>query len=176
MLRFCDNLRLVNGLLYRKWIYKEEVRYLQFILPKSFHKRTVMACHDQFGHLRMDKILVLLEERFFWPKMKEHVHTHNRNGDQCLHFKQTPEQAPMYHLELIHMDFLTIGSKMGAAKEINVLAITDCFTKSVQGYITLNKTAKTLAETLYVHISQKGRFVTENVLNTNVRRPKNNPF
>ena len=30
-----------------------------------------MACHDQFGHLGMDKTLVLLQEKFFWPKMNE---------------------------------------------------------------------------------------------------------
>ena len=62
LLRFHDNLHLLNGLLYRKWIYKEEITYLQFVLPISFHKRTVMACHDQFGHLGMDKTLVLLQE------------------------------------------------------------------------------------------------------------------
>ena len=82
----------------------------------------VMACHDQFGHLGMDKTLVLLQERFFWPKMNEDVRTHIRNFDHCLRFKQAPEQAPMetietmYPLELIHVDFLTIGSKQGPNK------------------------------------------------------------
>ena len=70
LLCFRVNLHLLNGLLYRKWIYKEEITYLQFVLPISFHKRTVMAFHDQFGHLGMDKTLVLLQERFFWLKMK----------------------------------------------------------------------------------------------------------
>ena len=55
-----------------------------------------MACHDQFGHLGMDKtFVVLLQERFFWLKMNEDVKTHIRNCDYCLRFKQTPEQAPM---------------------------------------------------------------------------------
>ena len=31
-------------------------------------------------------------------------------------------------LELIHMDFLTIGSKSGPLKDINVLVVTDRFT------------------------------------------------
>ena len=68
LLRFHDKLRLVNGLLYRKWIYKEEITYLQFVLPKSFRKRMVMACHNQFGHFSMDKTLVLLQERFSGQK------------------------------------------------------------------------------------------------------------
>ena len=49
LLRFRDNLRLVDGLLYRKWVYKKEVVYLQFVLPKTFRKKTILACHDQFG-------------------------------------------------------------------------------------------------------------------------------
>ena len=63
--------------------------------------------------------------------MNKEVRTHIRNCDRCLRFKQAPEQALMetiettYPLELIHIDFLTIGSKQGPNKEINVLVITD---------------------------------------------------
>ena len=64
-LRFRDNLHLVDGLLYQKWVYKEEMVYLQFVLPKTFHKKTILACHDQFGHLGIDKMLVLVQEQFF---------------------------------------------------------------------------------------------------------------
>ena len=114
-----------------------------------------MACHDQFGHLGMDKTLVLLQERFFWPKMNDDVRTHIRNCVHCIRFKQTPEQAPMetiemtYPLELIHIDFLTIGSKQGPNKEINVLVITDQFTHYAQGFITSSQSAKAVVETIY---------------------------
>ena len=64
ILRFKDNLKLVEGLLYCKWLYKNEMVYLQFVLPETYRKRTVIACHDEFGHLGMDKTLVLLQERF----------------------------------------------------------------------------------------------------------------
>ena len=60
LLRFRDNLCLVGGLLYRKWVYKEEIFYLKFVLPKSFPKKTILACHDHFGHLGIDKMLLLL--------------------------------------------------------------------------------------------------------------------
>ena len=36
ILRFRDNLKLVDGLLYRRWVYKDEITYLQFILPCEF--------------------------------------------------------------------------------------------------------------------------------------------
>ena len=38
ILCFRDNLKLVDGLLYHKWIYKNEIMYLQFVLPCSFRK------------------------------------------------------------------------------------------------------------------------------------------
>ena len=91
LLQFRDNLCLVGGLLYRKWVYKEEMVYLQFVFPKSFPKKTILACHDYFGHLGIDKMLVLLQERFFWPKMNEDMHKHIKSCDCCLRFKQVPE-------------------------------------------------------------------------------------
>ena len=39
----------------------------------NFRKRTVISCHDQFGHLGMDKTLIILQERFLWPKMNDDV-------------------------------------------------------------------------------------------------------
>ena len=73
ILRFKDDLKIVNGLLYRKWVYKNEMSYLQFVLPVSYRQRAVLACHDQFGHLGMDKTLTLLQERFFWPQMNDDI-------------------------------------------------------------------------------------------------------
>ena len=64
ILRFRDDLKLVDGLLYRKWLYKNEMSYLQFVLPVSYRERTVVACHDQFGHLGMDKTLVCFKKDF----------------------------------------------------------------------------------------------------------------
>ena len=74
--------------------------------------------------------------------MNDDVRNHIRGCNRCLRFKQAPEIAPMetietaYPLELIHMDFLTIGSKTTLNKDINILVITDRFTRYAQGYVT----------------------------------------
>ena len=155
IMRFRMDLRIVDDLLYRKWVYKNEVAYLQFLLPVSFRKKTVMACHDHFGHLGMDKTLVLLQERFFWPKMNDDVHTHIRNCDRCLRFKQTPEKDEMqsiettYPMELVHMDFLTIGSKLKGDNEVDILVITDHFTRYAQAFTCSAQMAAVVATTLY---------------------------
>ena len=54
-----------------------------------------------------------------------------------------------YPLELVHMDFLTIGSKRGPTNDINILVVTDRFTRYAQGFVTSSQTARAVAETFY---------------------------
>ena len=176
LLRFKEHLKLVEGLLYHKWLYKSEIVYLQFILPVTYRRKTVVGCHDEFGHLGMDKTLVLLQERFFWPRMNDNVHIHIRSCEHCIQFKQKPEREEMssfktsYPLKIVHMEFLTIGSKKDPNKEINVLVITDHFTHYAQVFVTTSQTAIVVAQTLYkeyfvhyswldkLHSNQAGNF------------------
>ena len=51
-----------------------------------------------------------------------------------------------YPLELIHLDFLSIGGKDDKMKSI--LVVTDHFTRYAQCYVTSNQTALTVAKTL----------------------------
>ena len=53
-----------------------------------------------------------------------------------------------YPLELVHMDFLTIG-KPNTDKMVNILIVTDHFTKYAQAYVTPNQTAPMVACTLW---------------------------
>ena len=54
-----------------------------------------------------------------------------------------------YPMELIHLDFLTLGGKGGDTKSTNILVVTDHFTKYVQAYITPKQTAVVVAHTLW---------------------------
>ena len=54
-----------------------------------------------------------------------------------------------YLMELIHLDFLTLGRKAGDAKSTNILVRTDQFTKYAQAYITPKQTAVVVAHTLW---------------------------
>ena len=87
--------------------------------------------------------------------MNVDVRKHIKSCDLCLRFKQVPERASMetietsYPLELIHIDFLTIGSKRGPLKDINILVVTDRFTRYTQGLVASNQTAKAVTETFY---------------------------
>ena len=54
-----------------------------------------------------------------------------------------------YPMEIVHIDFLVIDSKKDINKEINVLVITDHFTRYAQAFVTTSQTAHTVAITLY---------------------------
>ena len=141
---------------YQKAILKNHPEPVaQFVLPKRFVCKVILACCDDNRHLGMEQTLRLLQERFFWSKMAEDVHTHICTCERCLRFKQPQEKAEMqpilvsYPIELIHLDFLTLGGKAGDAKSTNILVITDHFTKYAQAYITPKQTAVVVAHTLW---------------------------
>ena len=89
----------------------------QFVLSKSNRWKATLALHDNYGHLGMEKTLGLLQERFFWPKIIEDVCNHIRTCERCTRYKQSSEREKLkpihctYPLELVHIDFLTIGKE-----------------------------------------------------------------
>ena len=74
----------------------------------------------------MERTLGLLQERFFWPKMTTGVREHIRTCERCTHFKLPQERVEMktitasYPLELIHLDFLMMGTRNDGDRNVNV--------------------------------------------------------
>ena len=156
LLKYRKNLFVNNGLLYQKVTLKNHLEPVtQFVLPKRFIGKVILTCHDDNAHLGMERTLGLLQEWFFWPKMAEDVHICIHTCDRCLRFKQPQEKAEMqpilvsYPMELIHLDFLTLGGKAEDTKNVNILIVTDHFTKYAQAYITPKQTAIVVAHTLW---------------------------
>ena len=156
LLKYRKDLFLKNGLLYWKVMLKNHSEQIsQFVLPKNFICKVVLACHDDSGHLGMERTLGLLQEWFFWPKMAEDVWSHIHTCDLCLTFKQPQEKSEMqpilvsYPLELVYLDFLTLGGKTDDSKSVNVLVVIDHFTKYAQAYVTPKQTAVIVAKTLW---------------------------
>ena len=88
----------------------------------------------------MDKTTLLLQKRFFWNNLVNETRDHIRNCNRCLSFK-TPEETTSleriecsYPLEMIHLDFLSIGQpeKDHSGKDkkpINISVVMDHFTR-----------------------------------------------
>ena len=154
-----SSFKISEGPISEKWLtvsrslIKEPSRtYSQFVLPKSFICQEILACHDDNGHLGMERTLGLLQERFFWPKMTDDVHMHMCTCDRCKRFKQPQERSEMqpilvsYLLELVHLDFLTLGGKVDDNRGVNILIVTEHFTKYAQAYVTPKQIPQWLLE------------------------------
>ena len=112
------HLKLIEGILYRNVQLKHQPKEVrQLVLPKPLRKRMVLACHDEMGHMGMDRVLLLLQDRVFWPGMAKDVRIHIRTCERCERFKtpkdleEASQTEALYPLELIHVDFLQIGGK-----------------------------------------------------------------
>ena len=93
LLKYRNNLFLNNRLLYQKVTLKNHLEPVaQFVLPKRFIHKMILTCHDDNGHLGMERTLELLQERFFLPKMVEDVWIHIHTCEKCLRFKQPQEK------------------------------------------------------------------------------------
>ena len=87
--------------------------------------------------------------------MSKDVREHIRTCERCEHFKERPSTEEIeqteaeYPLEMIHVDFLVIGGKKDPRKDINVLVVTDHFTRYAQAYVTMSQTTATVAKVLF---------------------------
>ena len=116
----------------------------QFVLPKPYWKQSLEACHDNMGHLGIERTTSLLRDRFYWPTMIEDIEYHVKSCPHCLRFKTQPEKAELNliiatrPLELVHIDYLTVEAPTNSKsdKDTNVPVITDHFTRYAQAHVT----------------------------------------
>ena len=103
--------------------------------------------------------------------MADDVHTHIHTCDRCLRFKQPKEKSELqpilvsHPMELVHLDFLTLGGKADDNRSINILVVTDYFMKYAQAYVTPKQTAVMVAQTLWedflVHYGWPEKILTD---------------
>ena len=93
-LKYHKDLFLRNGLLHQRVTLKNHQGPIsQFVLPKNLICKVILTCHDDSGHLGMERTLGLLQERFLWPTMADDVCIHICTCDRCLMFKQPQEKV-----------------------------------------------------------------------------------
>ena len=143
----CNRSRLLfyGGLLYRK-IFDGQLQEneFQFMLPKSYWKQALEACHDNMGQLGTERTTFLLRDWFYWPSVLEDIEHHVKTCPRCIRFKTQPEKAELIPiianrpLELVHIDYLTIEAPINSRsdEDINILVVTDHFTRYAQAYVT----------------------------------------
>lgn len=151
-----DRLRMVSGILYRRWEDDDGVSFItQLIVPKSMQAQVLRYHHDipSAGHLGAEKTLGRIKQGFYWPSMKETVSAYCHSCDQCAARKQSKRKnhAPLgsYHVgEPMERVALDILGPLPLTKNGNkyVLVMVDCFTKWTEAVALPDQEAKTVAK------------------------------
>ena len=94
MFWFGSRLVMRHGLLYKKYydINLKEER-MQFVLHQKYWNKALEACHDNVGHLEIERTLFLLCDWFYWPNMAQDVEIYVKSCPRCLRFKRLPERV-----------------------------------------------------------------------------------
>ncbi|CAF3084335.1 unnamed protein product [Rotaria socialis] len=132
-------------------------------LPSSMIQSLLTAIHDdpfQSGHFSIDKIMSKIRTRYWWPHMKQDVHSHVQACVLCQQYNYS-RQKKSGHLQPIPpvaiplsvtgMDFC--GPFAESPRENKyVLVVTDLFTHFVTAIPLPTNTAGITALTLFRHI------------------------
>ena len=83
---------------------------LLFVVPACKHQVALDLCHQDIGHQGRDRTYSLLQERFWWPKMRTQMMMALQNCEKCKIYEKKDPKAPLCTvtatepMDLIHID------------------------------------------------------------------------
>ncbi|KAL2087303.1 hypothetical protein ACEWY4_018362 [Coilia grayii] len=152
-------LKVQDGVLYR--VTKDpstRQKRFQFVLPFSLRAKALSGVHDLAGHQGQARTMHLARQRFFWPRMERDIKDYVKCCQRCILAKM-PEpaaRAPLESirtsapLELVCIDFWS--AEDSKQRSVDVLVITDHFTKLAHAFLCVNQTAKQVAKKLWDNV------------------------
>ncbi|KAK0137889.1 Retrovirus-related Pol polyprotein from transposon 297 [Merluccius polli] len=146
------------GVLYR--VSKNTVskkNTFQYVVPEALRLMVLKGVHDEAGHQGQQRTLWLARQRFYWDTLERDVRDYVHRCKRCVVSKASePEaRAPLVSiatsapLELVCIDFWSAEDSHN--KSIDVLVVTDHFTKLARAYPCPNQSAKSVARVLWNH-------------------------
>uniref|UniRef100_A0A8C5GZV1 Gypsy retrotransposon integrase-like protein 1 n=1 Tax=Gouania willdenowi TaxID=441366 RepID=A0A8C5GZV1_GOUWI len=155
-LRQWDKFSTSNGVLYRvSKDHRANVKRHQYVVPDSLKAEVLRGIHNDAGHQAQSRSLSLTRQRFFWLTLDRDVRDYVRKCQRCVVSKTAePEgRAPLENivtsrpLELVCIDFWCAEDSRN--KSVDVLVITDHFTRMAQAFPCKDQTAKQVAKVLW---------------------------
>ena len=68
-----------NGLLIRSNGSRKQI-----VLPSKYHRLVMKELHEEMGHLETDRVLNLVRQHFFWPRMQTDIEQFIANVCSCI--------------------------------------------------------------------------------------------
>ena len=63
---------------------RKTVRYEQIVLPDTYHQLVFKELHEEMGHLGVEKVVELAQQRFYWPGMASDIQNHIQKRCKCI--------------------------------------------------------------------------------------------
>lgn len=156
LLKSWDKLLMQKGVLYRvsKSPVTKKKSYL-YVVPASLKAVVLEGVHDEAGHQGQQRTLYLARQRFYWSGLEKDVRGHVKSCKRCV-LSKTPEpeaRAPLENivttepLELVCLDFWCAEDSKN--RSLDVLVVTDHFTKMANAFLCPNQSAKAVAHQLW---------------------------
>jgi len=128
---------LRNGLVYRK----DKTKKLLFYVPRFMESNVIRTCHDDLGHVGIDKVIENIARVYWFPRMREKVRDHILNCLRCIKFSPSTGKTEGYlhsipkeslPFDTVHVDHLGSLEKTGKGYRY-VMVVIDAFTKEPSG-------------------------------------------
>lgn len=131
-----------------------KVRVFQVLLPEALRKEVLKGLHDHHGNQGIERTMILVRERCFWPNLQHNVEQWCIKCERCVVATalRPKDQTTMVHfmgsrpLEILAINFTLLEQASNGCE--NVLVITDVFSKFTQAYPTRGQKASTVARIL----------------------------
>ena len=123
----------------------------QLVLPQVLKEKILTSLHNDMGHQGTERILHLIRDRCYWPRMNNDIETWIKKCERCTLSKEPlPRVRPaMGHLlatkplEVLAIDFTLLEPATDGRE--NVLVMTAVFTKFTNAVLTRDQSASTTA-------------------------------
>ena len=131
---------------------------LLFVVPACKCQAVLDLCHQDVGHQGRDRTYSLLQERFWWPKMRTQMMMVLQNCEKCKIYEKKDPKAPLCTvtttepMDLVHVNLVGMEVTVETKKKLvvqKILVVTNHFSRFVQAYKVKDKRAITIAKCLY---------------------------
>ena len=93
----------------------------QLVLPEKYRNLVYVELHEKMGHLGVERVTQLAQERFYWPYLSDDVKHYVQNVCQCLKRRKPvrEQRAPLVNIhssepfDLVSVDFLHLDKSGG---------------------------------------------------------------
>uniref|UniRef100_A0A3P9LLK5 Gypsy retrotransposon integrase-like protein 1 n=1 Tax=Oryzias latipes TaxID=8090 RepID=A0A3P9LLK5_ORYLA len=155
-LRSWGKLTMRDRVLYRVAVHPvTKKKSYQFVVPVSLRRKVLCGVHDEAGHQGQHRTLYLARQRFHWLGLSSDVAEYVKHCRRCV-VSKAPEpeaRAPLESihtsepLELVCVDFWS--AEDSSNRSLDVLVVTDHFTKMAHAFLCPNQSAKAVAHQLW---------------------------